>query len=146
MSNRFLRHGILAQESFTHPREDESEMTLREIDAPHQRLFITDPRAATVRTGPQKPGFAARLMLGMLLIPLGFALRVMTQIWMEITQQAVDYLAVVGFVMLGHLVLAGVSLAAVMAHRRHPVLGVVAVQIWIGYGIGAALLALKDLG
>jgi hypothetical protein len=94
----------------------------------------------------RKPGFGVRFAMGLVLIPLGIALRVMTQIYLEITREAVHYWTVFGVVTIGHLLLIGLGILAIIAFRRRPVLTVVAVQLWMGYGIGAALLAMKDMG
>lgn len=95
---------------------------------------------------PQKPGFAMRLLASMILIPLGLMLRVLTQIYLEITREAEHYWSLMGIVTIGHLVLISVTLMAVLNYRRRPLVVIAAMRLWIGYGIGAALLILKDLG
>jgi hypothetical protein len=95
---------------------------------------------------PKRPGFALRFLIGLILVPLGLALRVMTQIYLEITTEAVHYASVMGFVTVGHAVLVGVAIVAFLTFRRRPLMTLCAVQLWAGYGIGAALLALKDMG
>jgi hypothetical protein len=95
---------------------------------------------------PKRPGFGPRLLIGMLLIPVGIVLRVLTQIYLEITQDAVHYWNVMGIVTIGHLVLICLTIMAVLNYRRKPWVVLTAVQLWIGYGIGTALLILKDIG
>lgn len=112
----------------------------------HQRLIINDPRAVTAATGPRRPGFGTRFAIGLFMIPLGIAARVMAQIYTEITVQAVHYQSVFVFVAITHLLLIAATVLAVTGVRRRPLMGVFALQMWIGYGIGAALLALKDMG
>jgi hypothetical protein len=112
----------------------------------HQRLIISDPRDTGTAGGPRKPGFWMRFLIGLFVIPLGIAMRVMAQIYMEITREAVHFQTVFAFVTITHLVLAIATVLAITGWRRRPLVTVFAVQMWIGYGIGAALLALKDMG
>jgi hypothetical protein len=95
---------------------------------------------------PKRPGFGARFLIGILLIPVGIALRVLTQIYLEITQEAVHFWNVMGIVSFGHLVLICLTVIAVLNYRRRPWIVLTTVQLWIGYGIGTALLILKDMG
>jgi hypothetical protein len=139
MSNIFLHHGKAG-------RGHDDRMANSDLQGSHRRLIISDPRATPGVAGPRKPGFGMRFAIGMFMIPLGIAARVMAQIYMEITRQAVHYHGVFAFVAITHLVLAIFTMLAVMGFRRRPLVGVFAVQMWIGYGIGAALLALKDMG
>jgi hypothetical protein len=122
-----------------------AKMTSSDIDGRHQRLIITDPRAAPAAVGPRRPGFGTRFLMGLLVIPLGIAARVMAQIYLEITREAVHYQSVFAFVTVTHLVLVLATVLAVLTFRRRPLLTLFAFQIWVGYGIGAGLLALKDM-
>ncbi len=93
----------------------------------------------------KRPGIWVRIGMGLFLIPLGIVIRVMSQIYLEITPDAVHFVGVMGFVIVATLGLLSISLMAAMNFRRRPVLVLIAVQVWIGYGIGTALLALKDM-
>ena len=111
----------------------------------HQRLIISDPRAAMAPHSPRAPGFGLRFLTGMLLVPLGMAARIVAQIYLEITPEAVHFQSVLAFVAITHLVLVAATVLAVLGYRRRPLLVVVTLQMWIGYGVGAALLVLKDV-
>lgn len=94
----------------------------------------------------RKPGFGLRFLMALILVPLGIAMRILAQIYLEITQEAVHYWNLLGFVAISHIALVLVSISAVLAYRRRPLPGIIAVQLWAGYGIGVALLAIKDMG
>jgi hypothetical protein len=94
---------------------------------------------------PPKPGIAARFLIAMLLVPMGIMLRVLAQIYLEITREAVHYWGLMGVVTIGHLALICLTLMALLTYRHKPLVVIAAVRLWIGYGIGAALLILKDM-
>jgi hypothetical protein len=144
MSNKFLRQaaGGWADGRMT----DGFGMTSSEIEGRHQQLFIFDPRAVPAGPGPRRPRFALRFLMGLAVVPLGVAGRVMAEIYLELTRDAVHYQGVFAFVAITHLVLVIATAVALLSFRRRPLVVAFTVQLWIGYGIGAALLALKDLG
>jgi hypothetical protein len=100
----------------------------------------------TPMAAPKKPGFGLRFLMGLVLIPLGLMLRVLSQIYLEITSEAVLYWQLMGIVTVGHMLLFCVSALALLRFRRSPLAVAAAFRLWIGYGIGAALLVIKDLG
>ncbi len=59
---------------------------------------------------------------------------------------AVHYTGLLVFVAATHLALIAVTAARHRDLRRRPIVGWIALIGWAGYGIGSALLALKDMG
>ena len=79
---------------------------------------------------PNKPGPVKIMMTGMLMVPVGMAIGLMTKLFLDpdITPEAVNYLPLLAFVAAAHLAL----------------LGGVALIDWLRIGVGIAPLAVTE--
>ncbi len=93
--------------------------------------------------GPRRPGFLKILMIGMLMVPVGMAISLMTKLFLdpEITPAAAHYMTLMGFVVLAHVALAGGAITAIASRFRRSTLNYVLLFVFAGYGIASAALA-----
>lgn len=132
--------------------ERQAEMSQSEFHARLQRISQAHPETGPSHPAP-KPGGAPRRtgwlvisLIWFVFVPLGIAMRVARQLYMELTSEAVHFGSLLAFVSLSHLGLIAVTVAAVFSYRSRPWLVWIAFFTWAGYGVGSALMSLKDMG
>jgi hypothetical protein len=88
------------------------------------------------------PGFLARLLIGIVFIPLGFVLSFLTALFLDpdITPEAVNYVPLLVIVATGHVLLFAGVLAALAAKFRKKGLNTLLFTAFAGYGLASALL------
>lgn len=102
---------------------------------------------ATPAAAPIRPtGGGKVFLICMFFLPLGIAMRIARELYMDLTPEAVYFVQVLVFVVVTHLLLIGVTALAGIAHRSRGPLFWIALITWAGYGVGSALMALKDFG
>ena len=89
------------------------------------------------------PGFIKTTMIGLLMVPVGMAVGLMTTLFLdpEITPQAAHYLPLMGFVLVAHLGLFAGAVTAIVARFRRQVLNYVMLFAFAGYGLASAALS-----
>ena len=88
------------------------------------------------------PGILGKFLIWFLLLPGGFALSVLTGLFLdpEITPEAVHYMPLLVLVAGGHILLFGGAVVALKARLRKKALNLMIFAGFAGYGIGSALL------
>lgn len=132
--------------------EKQTEMSQSEFHARLQRISQARPEPGPSHPAP-KPGGAPRRtgwlvlsLIWLVFVPLGLAMRVARQLYMEVTSEAVHFGSLFAFVTLSQLGLIAVTVAAAFSYRSRPWLVWIAIFTWAGYGLGSALMSLKDMG
>jgi len=99
-------------------------------------------KVATAGKAPNAPGFLKILMIGMLMVPVGMAIGLMTKLFLDpdITPEAAHYIPLLVMVAGGHVLLFGGVATAVMARLRRKALNLMIFAGFTGYGISSALL------
>jgi hypothetical protein len=127
-------------------------MSQSEFHARLQRISQARPEPGPAQPapkpagGPRRTGWLAISLIWFVFVPLGLAMRVLRQIYMEVTPEAVHFGGLLAFVSLSHLGLIAITAAAAFSYRSRPWLVWIALFTWAGYGIGSALMSLKDMG
>lgn len=93
-------------------------------------------------TAPNKPGPVKIMMTGMLMVPVGMAIGLMTKLFLDpdITPEAVNYLPLLAFVAAAHLALLGGVAGALASGFRKPTLNYALMFVFAGYGVASAVL------
>ncbi len=89
------------------------------------------------------PGFLKLMMIGMLMIPVGMAISLMTTLFLdpEVTPAAANYLPLMAFVLVAHLGLFAGAVTAILSRFRRQTLNYVMLFVFTGYGMASAALS-----
>jgi hypothetical protein len=89
------------------------------------------------------PGFLKVMMIGLLMVPVGMAVGLMTTLFLDpaITPEAKHYVPLMIFVLGAHLGLFAGAATAIVARFRKQVLNYVVLFTFAGYGIATAALS-----
>jgi hypothetical protein len=98
--------------------------------------------AATAGKAPNGSGVLKILMIGMLMVPVGMAIGLMTRLFLDpnLTPEAANYLPLMAFVAGAHLALFTGVITALVSRFRRMTLNYVMLFVFIGYGIASAAL------
>lgn len=91
---------------------------------------------------PNRPGSAKLVMTGIMMVPVGLAIGLMTTLFVGpgITPDAANYLPLMAFVAVAHLALLGGVLGAVASRFRNITLNYALMFVFAGYGVASAAL------
>jgi hypothetical protein len=100
-------------------------------------------KAATAGKAPNGPGVLKILMIGMLMVPVGMAIGLMTKLFLDpdITPEAANYMPLMAFVAAAHLALFTGVVTALVSRFRRMTLNYVMLFVFAGYGIASAALS-----